>query len=593
MNSKFKTLLNSYKNAWRVRRGAVIGYFIGAMAEVLGSLLVIYASAKLAGLLVEYLSTGQTSEIWFWFVVDVVGAVSSALGFWLMGFCGRLLYFSFAAWSIKNFVKKMSEIDIASFDDNETRTTINKVANGYAWTLSDLSSGALDLAYGVIKFLSITAVVSQISWWLLPLIVIFLMPSLIAESRIAKIQWFVFAEKGDERHIFWGLDWIIRQRSRQLELRAMQAKDYIAKKINDLNTKFYKTQEDRYKKANRYFVPAKISEAAGVAIGSFVLIKQFLDKTIALDQYLFLSGALLRVGGSLNNIFGTLSRMQEPLLFVQSYYEVLNLPSSNKDLPNAKNLPNKKSPPKIEFKNVNFRYPGSENLVFNRLNLTIRPAEHIAIVGENGAGKTTLIKLLLRFYKPESGEILIDGVDINDLRIDSLYDKIATLFQDFNQYPFSIGENITVGRVDRSQKHVTREKAAELSNVDKFVKKYQDGWDTVLDPSFKKGVEPSGGQWQRVALARAFYRDASILILDEPTASIDAKAEYEIFNNIFDQYSNKSAIIVSHRFSTVRRADRIVVIENGEIVEEGSHKKLMKNKNLYFDMFSKQAKGYL
>jgi ATP-binding cassette subfamily B protein len=588
--SRFFTILLSYKIACQIRRNAVAGYTVGAVAEVIGSIVAIYATAKIAGLLVAYLSTGETSMIWFWFAVDVVAAITSALGFWLMRYNTRLIYFSAARWATNKFVAKMSEIDAASFDDSEIRSNINKVAWDYSWRIPDLISSSLDLAYGVLRFVAITFVVSQIAWWLVPLIVVFLLPSLLAESQIAKIQWFVFNEKGDERHVFWGLASIIKQRSKQLEIRAMQARTYINQKIDNLNKRFISRQENKYKRANRFIVPAKVTEVTGVAVGSFVLIKQFLDKTISLDQFLFLSGALLRVGGALNGIFGTLTRMQDSLLFVQTYLEVLDIPVQSKDKSNAVQLKSK-SAPLIEFKDVSFHYPQKSAMVFENLNLTIKPGQHVALVGENGAGKTTLIKLLLRFYEPTSGKILVDGIDIQHIAIESLYDKIATLFQDFNQYPFSIQENIEVGRPGYSDDKKLQN-AANSAGVTKFTKKYEHGFDTVLDASFKNGVEPSGGQWQRVALARAFYRDADILILDEPTAAIDAKAEYDIFNNIFEHYKDKTAIIVSHRFSTVRRADAILVIENGEIREQGSHEDLMKQKNLYHEMFSKQAEGY-
>lgn len=589
--SRFFTILLSYKIAWQIRRKAVAGYAVGVIAEVVGSLLAIYATAKVAGLLVEYLSSGETSMIWFWFAIDVAAAVTSALGFWLMRYNTRLIYFSSARWSTNKFTAKMSEIDAASFDDSEIRSDINKVAWDYSWRISDLLSSSLDLAYGVLRFIAITFVVSQITWWLVPLIVVFLLPSLLAESQIAKIQWFVFNEQGDERHVFWGLASIIKQRSKQLEIRAMQAKEYINHKIDKLNKQFVTRQEKKYKRANRLIVPAKVTEVTGVAIGSFVLIKQFLDKVISLDQFLFLSGALLRVGGALNSIFGTLTRMQDSLLFVQTFLQVLDLPVESKDKTNAVKLQTN-GPPLIEFKDVSFHYPQKSAMVFEKLNLAIQPGEHIALVGENGAGKSTLIKLLLRFYKPTSGKILVDGADIQDLAIESLYDKIATLFQDFNEYPFSVRENIEIGRPAFAGDNDRLVAAAKNSGVESFIKKYKHGWDTVLDASFKKGVEPSGGQWQRVALARAFYRNAQILILDEPTAAIDAKAEYEIFNNIFDHYQDRTAIIVSHRFSTVRRADKILVLENGKIIEQGSHKDLMKQENLYHEMFSKQAEGY-
>jgi ATP-binding cassette subfamily B protein len=216
----------------------------------------------------------------------------------------------------------------------------------------------------------------------------------------------------------------------------------------------------------------------------------------------------------------------------------------------------------------------------------------VALVGENGAGKSTLIKLLLRFYRPTSGQILINGIDLQDMAIESWYKQLATLIQDFNQYPLTIAENIEIGRSSQKANIKLLKRAAKFGNVDQQVAGYEHGWETVLDSSFKKGVEPSGGQWQRVALARAFYRGAEMIILDEPTSAIDAKAEYDIFNNIFLHYKDKTALIVSHRFSTVRRANRIIVLDHGKIIEEGSHHQLMKKEGLYHDMFSKQAEGY-
>ena len=262
-----------------------------------------------------------------------------------------------------------------------------------------------------------------------------------------------------------------------------------------------------------------------------------------------------------------------------------------KDAPDSKKL-STSTTPEIIFEDVTFTYPNQTDPVFKKFNLTIAPGEHIALVGENGAGKSTLIKLLLRFYKPDSGRILVNGQNLSLITIDSWYEQIATLFQDFNQYPFTVAENITIGRSSNKPSKKLLDESAKFGGVDTLVKKYKYGWETVLESSFKNGIEPSGGQWQRIAISRAFYRQANILILDEPTSAIDAKAEYEIFNNIFDHYKNKSALIVSHRFSTVRRADRIVVLNQGQIVEQGSHQTLMKRQGLYHDLFTKQAAGY-
>lgn len=580
-----------FKAALEVRPWAVVGYFIGAVMEIGGSIAIIYATAKLGALLASFITTGQTGGIWMWVWLNIGATTITAMGFFVMSYAKRMLYFSLVRWSINNLLGSLSRVDIADYYDKEFRNKINKVSAGYIWQIPNLSDANLDLAYGILRFIAITAVVSQITWWIVPLIALFLIPSLIAESRLAKLQWFVWDSKGDERHIFFGLENIFRKAKAQMEIRSTQATHYILNKIDTMNLKFYQEQRGKYKSATRALVPTKLLEVAGTAIGEIVLVKQVLARSISLDRYFFLAGALIRIGGALNNIFGTLTRMQEGLLFADSYFSMVDAKPTIVDSEKAVVIDSKKIP-EVIFENVSFTYPGQNKPVFKNLNLTITSGEHVALVGENGAGKTTLIKLLLRFYKPTSGRILVNGVDLNDVSIESWYSQLATLFQEFNQYPLPIDENITIGRSAKASDKKLLEQAAKFGEVDEMVKGYEHGWDTVLDSSFKKGVEPSGGQWQRVAIARAFYRDANMIILDEPTSAIDARAEYEIFNSIFEHYKDNTALIVSHRFSTVRRADRIVVMDNGMIVEEGSHESLMKKNGLYHDLFSKQAEGY-
>lgn len=577
--------------AWHVRSGALIGFFAGALLEISGMVISIYATAKLGALLAVFVSTGQSAGIWLWLWIDITAAVLTAIGFFAMSYARRLLYFAFVRWTTNTFLATLCTIDLPDYYDDRTRNQINKVSGAYTWTLPQLSETILDLLYGILRFIAITVLVSQITWWLVPLIAIFLIPTLLAENRLAKVQWFVWDDKGDQRHVFWGLDWILRQAKGQMELRGTQASGYVLRKVDGLNQTFYRSQEKKYRQASQLLLPTRVIEVAGTAIGSIALLRQFLSRAISLERYFFLSGALLRIGGALNNIFGTLSRMQDSLLFANSYFSLVDSSPRLVDKHDAKFLP-AGTVPDIEFRNVAFTYPGQTTAVFNNLNLHIAAGEHVALVGENGAGKSTLIKLLLRLYLPTKGQILIDGQDLNDLPINSWYEQIATLFQDFNQYPLPIKENIQIGRSNQPPDNALLQAAAEFGGVDHMIKKYPYGWDTVLDSSFKKGVEPSGGQWQRVALARAFYRNASVLILDEPTAAIDARAEYDIFNKIFDHYKGKTTLIVSHRFSTVRRADRIIVLDQGKIIETGSHADLVKNKNLYYEMFSKQAEGY-
>lgn len=587
----FGISLRMFKIAFELRAKIVLLYFVGAFTEIASSIMAIYASAQIAGILANFIVNGSSENIWFWLGIDIAAAIGIGLGFSIMKYCSNVLYLEFGHWSTIQFQSTLCRIDFPLFYDEEFRNKINKVQQGYTWQISNLIQSNLDLTYGILRFLAFTIVVSQIVWWIVPLIAIFLIPSVIAEAKKAQAQWFVWDSKGDERHIFWGLDWILRQPKGQMEIRTSQARDAVINKIDVMLETFYAEQEKKLKQSEPVVILTKITETIGTAVGSVYLLRQVLSRAISLDRYFFLAGALLRIGGALNTVFGTLAFLQEKLIFADSFFELIDSRPKNVDAKNAVDITKAKEL-HIVFDDVTFAYSNEATPVFKNLNLEIKPGEHVALVGENGAGKSTLIKLLMRFYKPTSGRILINGVDLNDIAIQSWYSQLATLFQDFNAYPLPVNENIYIGRSTKKPNKSLLDQAATFAGVDTLVAKYKHGWDTVLDASFEKGVEPSGGQWQRIALARAFYRNANIMILDEPTSAIDANAEYHIFNSIFEHYRDRTAIIVSHRFSTVRRADRIIVIDQGAIVEEGSHKKLMANKGMYHDLFSKQAEGY-
>jgi ATP-binding cassette subfamily B protein len=246
----------------------------------------------------------------------------------------------------------------------------------------------------------------------------------------------------------------------------------------------------------------------------------------------------------------------------------------------------------IDFRGVGFRYPESEDWAIRDINLSIHPREKIALVGPNGAGKTTLIKLLSRLYDPTEGTILIDNIDIREIDPLQLRQKIGVIFQDFVRYHLPVSENIGFGQIDALDRMDRIIDSARKSGAHSTIEKLPDGYQTMLGRWFRGGHELSLGQWQKIALARAFMRDAEILVLDEPTASLDAQTEYEIFQRFRDLTVGKMAILISHRFSTVRMADRIVVIQQGRIAEIGSHNQLLKQQGIYAHLFSMQAEGY-
>ena len=244
------------------------------------------------------------------------------------------------------------------------------------------------------------------------------------------------------------------------------------------------------------------------------------------------------------------------------------------------------------FEDVGFRYPGSEAWAVRGLNFALAPGERIALVGENGAGKTTLVKLLARLYDPTEGRILLDGVDLRHYDVDSLRRNVGVIFQDFVRYDFLLKENIAVGDIERREDEPLIESAAQRSLADTVAARFPSRYGQMLGKRFEGGVDLSGGEWQKVALARAYMREAQLLILDEPTAALDARAEYEVFLRFAELTAGRMAVLISHRFSTVRMADRILVLQGGRLVEQGTHEALVAERGLYAELFSLQAAGY-
>jgi ATP-binding cassette subfamily B protein len=246
----------------------------------------------------------------------------------------------------------------------------------------------------------------------------------------------------------------------------------------------------------------------------------------------------------------------------------------------------------FEFNNVSFSYPGNPHPVLKNINFRLAPGERIALVGENGQGKTTIVKLLTRLYDVTEGQILLDGVDLREYDIEDLWREIGVIFQDFMRYEMTASENIAIGRIEELNNSFRIRSAALKSLADDVIHQLPKRYDQVLGTRFEGGIDLSGGQWQKIALGRAYLRDAQLLILDEPTASLDARSEHEVFQRFAELTTNKMSLLISHRFSTVRMADRILVLEGGKITEEGSHQELLKTGKRYAEMFELQAANY-
>jgi ATP-binding cassette subfamily B protein len=310
-----------------------------------------------------------------------------------------------------------------------------------------------------------------------------------------------------------------------------------------------------------------------------------------LGTFTFMTGAIALASSNIQAMFSTFSTIADQALFITDLLEFFNVQPKVFSKPNA--LPAPRPIRKgFEFQNVSFAYPGQTRMVLSDVSFRLEPSERLALVGENGQGKTTIVKLLTRLYDPTEGQILLDGMDLREYDVEDLWKEIGVIFQDFMRYDLTASENIAIGRIEDQGNIFRVRSAAQKSLAEQVIRKLPKGYDQVLGRRFEGGVDLSGGEWQKMALARAYLRDAQLLILDEPTAALDAKSEHEVFQRFAELTKGKMALLISHRFSTVKMADRILVLEGGRIAEQGHHEQLLLNKGRYAEMFELQAASY-
>ncbi len=418
-----------------------------------------------------------------------------------------------------------------------------------------------------------------------------MLPELICNRFYMRKGWKLYRDETENRRRAGFVFGSLTETSNLHEITITSAYNYLAR--------FYKRFADRYTKENLKidkawqsfgFLFGSITDIASM-FGYFTILKNLFDKLISVGAVTFQMRSLDSFVNSFSAVANSYVSLYERCLRVSEVKEVFDMKPMIAD--GSLVMPRSDEPPRIVLNAVNFRYPNSDRLVIQNLNLDIKPGEKIAIVGENGAGKTTLVKLLCRFYKVSEGNIYLNDENINDIQIESWYKNLGVLFQDYNTYSaLTLKENILLGNSEKELNKEQMELAAKKANVSSFMETYKNGFDQVLSEKFKGGIRPSTGQWQKIAIARFFYRNSPVLIFDEPTASIDAVSEAEIFGQIYAFFEKKTVIIISHRFSTVRNADKIYVLDNGAIIESGNHKELMKLKGKYHHAFTIQAKGY-
>jgi ATP-binding cassette subfamily B protein len=488
--------------------------------------------------------------------------------------------------------KKLTQLDPATFESSEFQNLLSQM-EGVKGTLNVnvmRITGFIDSAF---KFITAAVVVATAFPLFIPLMLIATIPSFFSLDYYRKKVWKYFVE---ERSLLVR----VSQYVKNLLSQDGTSKEVAIYKTGDI---LYHKVESHQKSYTQKFTQASESGLPSVIVTRFIEFAVFLF-TQTLNLKAVLAGSLgigqfaLYFQQTQNLMLGAhgmldhYSSINMRNKYIEKYFEFIStdriIHSPHEPTP----LPVAPLPPVIEFKNISFMYPKTTRYILKNFNLTIHSGEKIALVGENGAGKTTLIKLLLRFYDVNEGEILINGVNIKNINLHEWYNHIGALFQDYIKYQFTFKENVFFGNQQEVDNLKLLKDAIRQSGADEYAENLPNKYDQTVGKMFDQGIELSGGQWQKLALARAFFKDAPILILDEPTSAIDAKAEYEIFERVQQLQKDKTVLIISHRFSTVRNADRILVLNDGKILEEGNHEQLMKNNGLYAELFNIQAQGY-
>ncbi len=439
--------------------------------------------------------------------------------------------------------------------------------------------------------IAFSAVLLWYSPLLLLLLVIGIVPAFLGESHFSFLTYAKNFRQTPMRRKMEYLRQVGGSKEAAKELRLFNLSDYLTRRFEKISYRIY--EENVALNRRRLFWGGLLSILAQLGYYSaYVLsIYRTIEGRYTIGDFALITTAIMQAMGNIQQAFSTASGVADQALFLTDLLAFFEMKPRVESKPNGLPAP-RPITRGFEFRNVSFVYPGTTRSILHSLNFTLTPGERVALIGENGQGKTTIVKLITRLYDPTDGQILLDGVDLREYDLSSLHAEIGVIFQDFMRYEMTARENIAVGRVevDHSQEEI--EYAAEKSLASGVVAKLRGGYDQMLGRRFEGGVDLSGGEWQKLALARAYLRDAQLLILDEPTASLDARSEFEVFERFAELTYGKMALLISHRFSTVRMADRIVVLEDGHIVEEGNHNRLMALGGRYAAMFEMQAASY-
>ena len=439
--------------------------------------------------------------------------------------------------------------------------------------------------------IAFSAVLVRYSPFLLLLLIAGILPAFLGESNFAFLTYAKNFRQTPARRQMDYLRQVGGSKEAAKELKLFNLSGYLTDRFTELSLKIFEENVALNKRRLFWGGLLAITGQLGYYGAYGYSIYQTIQGRYSIGDLTLITTAIMQAMANIQQAFSTASGVADQALFLTDLLAFFEMKPTVANKENGLPIP---SPIRLgfEFRNVSFVYPGTDRRVLSNFNFTLRPGERVALIGENGQGKTTVVKLITRLYDPSEGQILLDGIDLREYDLADLHGEIGVIFQDFMRYEMTARENIAVGRIEVPHTHMEIEHAAEKSLAAGVIARLHGGYDQMLGRRFETGVDLSGGEWQKLALARAYLRDAQLLILDEPTAALDAKSELQVFERFAELTQGKMALLISHRFSTVRMADRIVVLEGGILVEEGNHSQLMALGERYAAMFEMQAASY-
>jgi ATP-binding cassette subfamily B protein len=561
------------------------------------------ASVWISGLVIDSVVLGirihSTSPIWLPVGLQLAVALLSNLLSTLSNIVQQLLQEQVSNRVQVLILEKSNTLDLAFFENPEFYDKLRQAADQSTYQPVSMISQTFDLFRTTVTLLSMIFLLLQLAWWLAIVALIVPIPAFISSIHYGWRGFLRMRRQSPERRLMDYFNRLMTTDTYNKEIKLFTLGSFLIGRFRRLANKLY--EEDKVIVVRRYlsnFLWSSLTGVANSAIYFYVALQVVLSMgRISLGSLTRYTQAALQAGQNFQGLLNGISSAYENNLYVATLFEFLEYEPKivSPKHPQPVDPSTEMSGLEIEFRNVSFTYAGKDpetEAALKNVSFTIHVGEAVALVGRNGAGKTTIVKLLTRLYDPDEGEILIGGRNIKEYDLEELREKVGVIFQDYVTYFMNARENIGVGRIAEIENQALVSSAAQKSGANTVIDKLPEGYETMLGRWFEKGTQLSGGEWQKVALARAFMRDAPILILDEPTSSLDAQAEYDVFAKFRVLTKGKTAIFISHRFSTVRLADRILVLENGQIIENGSHHELIVLDGRYAELFNLQAEAY-